>query len=120
MESVGAKGGVASPAQRKILLTGDCTLSVQANLLRADYHAFEAACDRLCSSPQRAATLDLTRCTYLSSMFIGALVDTVIQMQVDGKAVRILVSAEIGRFLNMAHLYHLFAYEIVMPPGVPV
>ena len=68
------------------------------------------------ASPCVAVVLDLTRCTYLSSDFIGVLVDAVMQMKADGKAVVIHVSPEIGRFLNMAHFYHLMTYEIAQPP----
>jgi hypothetical protein len=49
-------------------------------------------------------------------MFIGTLVDSVVQMKVDGKDVGVRVSPEIGHFLNMAHLYHLFSYEITVSP----
>jgi len=92
----------------------DGTLVVHANLLRADYNAFQKACAALMasSSSHKTVTLDLTRCTYLSSLFIGTLVDTVVQMKADGKIVAVCVSPEIGHFLNMAHLYHLFGYQI--------
>ncbi|MCY3021525.1 MAG: hypothetical protein NTW87_21130 [Planctomycetota bacterium] len=60
--------------------------------------------------------MDLTRCTYLSSLFVGCLVDALTQMKADGKDVKVFVSPEIGHFLHMAHLYHLFTYQIVAPP----
>ena len=59
--------------------------------------------------------MDLKRCASLTSAFVGALVDAVVQMRADGKSVVVYVSPEVGRFLNMAHLYHLMSYELGEP-----
>jgi anti-anti-sigma regulatory factor len=91
-------------------------LIVHTNLMRVDHAGFEVACRELCARTMPSVHIDLTRCTYLSSMFIGTLVDCVVQMKVDGKTVGVRVSPEIGHFLNMAHLYHLFSYEIEVVP----
>jgi hypothetical protein len=98
--------------QPKVTLTG-AILCVHANLQRADYSSFQQACVELRQSAQREVTLDLTRCTYGTSSFIGDIVEAVTQMKTDGKTVRVLVSPELGRLLQMAHLYHLFTFTIV-------
>ena len=41
------------------------------------------------------------------------LVDAVTEMKMQGKEVTVYVSPEVGRFLHMAHLYHIFAYTVV-------
>jgi anti-anti-sigma regulatory factor len=98
-------------------LLNEGVLTLQANLHRADYNGFQQACHKLRTSKAQAVRLDLTKCTYVSSLFIGLLVDVVTQMKTDGKDVTVHVSPEVGRFLHMAHLYHLFAYTIVDPPA---
>jgi anti-anti-sigma factor len=90
-------------------------LKLCCNLQRADYAAFQQSCSELARSTAVSVTMDLTQCTYVSSLVIGILVDTVTQMKADGKAVKVRVSPEVGRFLHMAHLYHLFSYEIIEP-----
>jgi anti-anti-sigma regulatory factor len=105
----------ASTSDAKFLLK-EGILTLQANLHRADYNGFQQACNQLRTSPVKTVRLDLTKCTYVSSLFIGLLVDVVTQMKADGKDVTVHVSPEVGRFLHMAHLYHLFAYTIVDPP----
>jgi anti-anti-sigma regulatory factor len=59
--------------------------------------------------------IDLTRCAYISSLFIGELADAVMKMTAGGKVVHVEVSPEIGKTLHTARLYHLFAYEISSP-----
>ena len=86
---------------------------MQCTLQRADFAAFQEACNALVHSPSPHVVLDLTRCTYVSSLFIGMLVDAVTSMQTAGKTIDVLVSPQVGRFLHMAHLYHLFEYTIV-------
>ncbi len=98
----------------KVILNAG-VLRLSGNLQRADYNFFQEACGHLCRSDVPCATLDLTHCTYVSSLIIGVLVDTVTQLKTDGKAVTVRVSPEVGRFLHMAHLYHLFSYSIVEP-----
>ena len=88
-------------------------LYVHSNLQRADYGSFQQACAELRQSTYSEVTLDLTRCTYATSSFIGDLVEAVTQMKTEGKNVKVLVSPELGRLLHMAHLYHLIAYDIV-------
>lgn len=91
----------------------DGVLTLHRNLQRADYNTFQNACAELRTSALEKATLDLGRCTYMNSMFVGVLVDVVTQMKMDGRTVVVWVSPELGRFLHMAHLYHLFTYQIV-------
>lgn len=57
--------------------------------------------------------IDFAHCRYLSSMFIGHLVDGILRAKERHKEVRVLVSQEIGRFFEMAHLDQLFEYEVV-------
>jgi anti-anti-sigma regulatory factor len=93
----------------------DGVLKLMCNLQRADFSVFQELCAQLCRSNYETVTIDFTMCTYVNSLVIGSLVDTVTQLKTDGKEVTVLVSPEVGRFLHMAHLYHLFAYEIVEP-----
>ncbi|HYF49958.1 MAG TPA: STAS domain-containing protein [Planctomycetota bacterium] len=93
----------------------ETTLTLKGNLQRADFAAFEHACQTLVKSAHCKVVLDMSACTYVSSLVIGILVDAVTQMRADGKDVKVRVSPEVGRFLHMAHLYHLFSYEIVEP-----
>ena len=95
------------------VIVRDGVLTLTANLQRVDYAAFQRGCHELRHSPEREVTLDLSHCTYGSSSFIGDLVEAVTQMKTDGKLVNVQVSPELGRLLHMAHLYHLFAYQIV-------
>jgi anti-anti-sigma factor len=105
----------ASSTGAKIAVS-DGVLVLKCNLQRADYSAFEEACKELQTSGLQKILLDLTRCTYVSSLFIGILVDSVTQMKAEGKDVLVHVSPEVGRFLHMAHLYHLIQYKIVDVP----
>lgn len=107
--------GINIPNQKIALNKG--VLTLHATLQRADYNQFQRACNELASSAHREITLDLSRSTYASSIFIGILVDVVTRMKTDGKDVTVFVSAEIGKLLHMAHLYHLFTYQIVQPPA---
>ena len=91
------------------------TLSLCCNLHRTDHQAFQDACNQLCNSSHSALVMDLTKCTYMNSMLIGVLVDAVTGMKIAEKTVTVYVSPEIGRFLHMAHLYHIFEYEIAEP-----
>jgi anti-anti-sigma regulatory factor len=106
------KNAPSAGTHAKIEVTPDC-LRIAANLQRADINRFQDACSAFCKTPERDVILELTRCTYVSSLVIGILVDTVTQLKTDGKNVTVLVSPEVGKFLHMAHLYHLFSYEIV-------
>jgi anti-anti-sigma factor len=99
-------------AAKKVLVK-DSVLQLQSTLQRADFNAFQEGCAMLakCKSPE--VMFDLTRCTYVSSLFIGMLVDAVTSIKAQGKTVLVHVSPQVGRFLHMAHLYHLFSYTIV-------
>ena len=103
----------AQPTTEKRVILEKDRLQVQCTLQRADYAAFQEACNGLVHSPSPHVVLDLTRCTYVSSLFIGMLVDAITSMQTNGKTIDVLVSPQVGRFLHMAHLYHLFEYTIV-------
>ncbi|MGD0091931.1 MAG: STAS domain-containing protein [Planctomycetota bacterium] len=98
-----------------MIVLEDGALTLNGNPARADFAAFEQACHTLCRAPHPSIVVDLTRCTYLNSMFIGVIVDTVIRMKGARKHVRLAVSPEVGRFFNMAHLCYLFSYEIQVP-----
>ena len=100
--------------QPKITVKGG-VLCLYGNLQRADYAAFQQACQEICQSKLKNVTLDLTRCSYGTSSFVGDIVEAVTQMKTDGKNVCVNVSPELGRLLQMAHLYHLFEYNIVDP-----
>ena len=89
------------------------TLFLLDDLQRGDLSAFQSGCEELARISNSKVILDLTKCTYVSSLFIGVLVEAVTQMKTDGKEVSVYVSPEVGRFLHMAHLYHLFTYQIV-------
>jgi anti-anti-sigma factor len=102
-----------TPGAKTKLLVSEGVLVLATNLQRADYSAFENACRELQQSQYKKILLDLTRCTYVSSLFIGILVDSVTQMKAEGKEVMVHVSPEVGRFLHMAHLYHLIQYKIL-------
>ena len=106
--------GAVAPAK---IVAEDGTLRLNGNPAHVDYAAFEKACGALFRTSCACVLIDLTRCTYLNSMFVGLLVDTVIQIKGAGKKVRLCVSPEVGRFFNMAHLYHLFDYEVLAPAG---
>lgn len=95
----------------KIVLRGD-GLAVDGTLQRVDYNPFRDACDTLLRNHEPEIYFDLRKCSYLSSLFIGALVDAITQIKAQKRLVRVEVSAEIGRLLHMAHLYHLFNYEV--------
>jgi anti-anti-sigma regulatory factor len=97
------------------VLVKDSVLTLECTLQRADYNAFQEGCALLAKSRTPVVTMDLTRCTYVSSLFIGMLVDAVTSMKAQGKNVSVRVSPQVGRFLHMAHLYHLFEYSIVEP-----
>jgi len=103
-----------SVVHSKVCTSGDA-VCLMGNLQRQDFKLFEQACAQLRESPAHAVTLDLTRCTYVSSLTIGILVDAVTEMKALGKEVRVLVSPKVARFLHLAHLYHLFSYEIAEP-----
>jgi anti-anti-sigma factor len=106
----------AGAVSAKIVLEGG-VLRINGNPAHADFAAFEKACSTVLSTLCACIVMDLTRCTYLSSMFVGLLVDTVTQLKGAGRKVRLCVSPEVGQFFNMAHLYHLFDYEILAPSG---
>lgn len=88
------------------------SLRVLGDLQRCDLAVFKQACHALCDSEHQSAFVDLTHCAYMSSLFIGELADAVMRMKSGGKDVHVAVSAEIGKTLHMARLFHLFEYEI--------
>ncbi len=106
-----AQSSITTRASR--VLRQDSVLSVLGNPMRVDFADFERAMGELDQIRVMEVTIDLTQCTYASSLFIGALVEGVTQLKTHGKNVKVRVSPELGRFLNMARLFHLFEYEIV-------
>jgi len=104
--------GIDTASSAKIHLKQG-TLVLLDDLQRGDLSAFQSACEELARIANTKVCLDLTKCTYVSSLFIGVLVEAVTQMKTNGKDVSVYVSPEIGRFLHMAHLYHLFSYQIM-------
>ena len=106
---------VQKPQQLGVIVSGP-KLEVMRTLQRADFGVFQDGWKALTHCPSPQVMLDLTRCTYVSSLFIGMLVDAVTSLRTAGKVVKVHVSPQVGRFLNMAHLYHLFEYTVVEPP----
>jgi len=94
------------------IVFGDRVLRVTGALERSDFSEFKQACQSLCELEEHDVIVDLTHCSYMSSSFIGELSDAVMRMKAGDKDVRVSVSAEIGKVLHMARLYHLFEYEI--------
>lgn len=88
------------------------SLRALGDLQRSDLDAFKQACAMLCESNHQSVFIDLARCAYISSLFIGELAEAVMQMTASGKDVHVEVSPELGKTLHMARLYHLFDYEI--------
>ena len=111
----GSRVSAEKQALQKKILVEEGTLTLESTLQRSDYNNFQEGCNRLCNSNANSVLLDLSRCTYVSSMLIGLLVDKVTMMKERRKDVLVRVSPEVGRFLHMAHLYHLLNYEIVEP-----
>lgn len=102
-------------AQQQKVQVNEGTLTLGSTLQRSDYHVFQEGCNRLCKSSADSILLDLTRCTFVSSLLIGMLVEKVTEMREMNKKVLVRVSPEVGHFLHMAHIYHLINYEIVEP-----
>ncbi len=88
------------------------SLRALANLQREDLGAFKSACAALRESACQSVFINLARCSYMSSLFIGELAEAVMGMKSAGKEVHVEVSPEIWKILYMARLYHLFEYEI--------
>ena len=103
--------GDAQIDESKIALNAGA-LRALGELQRSDLSAFKQACEELCASEHQSIFIDLARCAYISSVFIGELADAVMRMTASGKDVHVEVSPEIGKTLHMARLYHLFDYEI--------
>jgi ABC-type transporter Mla MlaB component len=88
------------------------TLRALTELQRADLCTFRNSCEQLGHSNLSSISLDLTRCSQLSSMFISELADAVMRIKATGKEVHVEVSPQLGKMLHKAHLYHLFQYTI--------
>lgn len=88
------------------------TLRVTGHLHRNQLPAFTECMEAMVADAVPVVALDFQRCTYLSSMFIGQLVDSILQAKEQGKRVQVLVSPEIGSFFATAHLNQLFEYTI--------
>ncbi|MCW8131639.1 MAG: STAS domain-containing protein [Planctomycetota bacterium] len=73
---------------------------------------FRDCVDAMVADRTEEVLIDFADCRYLSSMFIGHLVDGIMRAKERHKDVRVLVSPEIGRFFEMAHLDQLFEYEV--------
>ncbi len=97
---------------------------VKGTLNSTHLGSFSGCLTELVKEKMNNITIDFTRCRYLSSMFIGYLVDAILKAQEDGKQVDVYVSPEIGRFLRMAQLHQLFSFHVTDPlksdllPGV--
>ncbi|MEI6232602.1 MAG: STAS domain-containing protein [Planctomycetota bacterium] len=87
-------------------------LCALGDVQRGDLRAFKDACTALRDCGQQSVFIDFSRCSYISSLFIGELAEAVMQMTASGKDVHVVVSPEIGKTLHMARLYHLFTFEI--------
>jgi len=105
----------ATPQNPAVTLDAHGHLVVHGALQRTDYASFRDAFEELCHSPLTSIFINLNQCTYISSMFVGVLVDSITQMKSAGKSVKVEVSPTVGRLLHRAHLYHLFDYEVVAP-----
>ncbi|MCZ7646554.1 MAG: STAS domain-containing protein [Planctomycetota bacterium] len=88
-------------------------LRIEGALLRVHLGPFCEQVAGLANVPSPEVTLDFTGCVYMSSQFIGRLVDGVQEVRRSGKQVRVLLSPELGEFFDRAHLQHLFEYEVV-------
>lgn len=97
-------------------LTG--VLRVGGHLHRNQLGAFRECIEAMVADNQMDVRIDFLRCRYLSSMFIGHLVDGILRAQEKGKRVVVEVSPEIGHFFEMAHLDQLFAYSVSARTGV--
>lgn len=86
------------------------TMYIEGTLNSNHLGSFCGCIDELSHSSFDMITIDFTRCCYLSSLFIGHLVDGVLKIKEDGKRVRVLVSPVIGRFLKMAQIHYLFDF----------
>lgn len=96
----------------------DGVLEVCGPLDRTQWASFEEGCALLLDTQAwRQVRIDLTRCRYLSSLFIGHLVGTYKQIEKEGRTVRLVVSEEVARFLDLAFLNEVMAYEVVKPPA---
>ena len=88
---------------------------VKGTLSSTHLGAFRSCIDELLHGSHRRITLDFTRCRYLSSLFIGYLVDGILNAKDDGREVEVFVSSEINQFLRMAQLHHLFNFTEAEP-----
>jgi anti-anti-sigma factor len=87
-------------------------LTVTGHMNRSHLGAFQEALQTLVEDDFEAVEVDFSGCRYLSSLFIGHLVDAVLSAKQRGKTIRVRVSPELGRFFETAHLKHIFEYEI--------
>ncbi len=88
-------------------------LYIRGALNGAQLSAFKGGLAKMVESRDHEVLVDFTQCRYLSSVFIGQLVDSILSAKEKGKIVYVNASPEIGRFLRMAHLHHLFDFEVV-------
>lgn len=88
-------------------------LFIQGALNSSQLSAFKGGLAKMVESRENEVLVDFTQCRYLSSVFIGQLVDSILSAKDKGKIVHVIVSPEIGRFLSMAHLQYLFDFEVV-------
>jgi anti-anti-sigma factor len=101
-----------SSLNRNSAMLKNGVLTVRGELLRADLPKFKAACSKLCAGKRSRVTLDLTGCTHMGSLFLGALADAVLRLKEQGKDVQVDVSPAVGKILHMACLFNLFAFKI--------
>lgn len=112
-------GSGRSANRRHLCRFVDGRMEVQGVILRMDLGLFCRTMDEMATCPQKRVVFDFTRCPYLSSLFIGHLVDGVIRARESGKDVEILLSPELGKFFDGAQLFHLLTYQVVDAPGAP-
>jgi len=91
-------------------------MTITGHMNRSHLGAFQEALETLVEDDFEAVEVDFTGCRYLSSLFIGQLVDAILSARERSKAVRVRVSPELGRFFETAHLKHIFEYEIAGDP----
>ena len=124
---MGMDGPSARPSKRSLLLYSSngpaCIpspgqLMVRGVIRRDQLFIFQECIEDLVKAPQDSATFDFSACEYLSSIFIGHLVDGILRARSAGKRVHVQVSPALGGFFQMAHLDQLFDYTVEHERGL--
>ena len=100
------------PSNSGLCHVSDQKLVLEGALDRDVLGPFCDGLDRLVNSVHQEVIVDFSRCSYLSSLVIGHLVDGILRCRANGKKVRVNVSKSIGRFFEQAHLNHLFEFVV--------